>query len=425
MITIVGTGIQQGDLTARGRKAIKQASYVFSRVKMRGASEWASELFSKATSFEEMDKLIADHLLAKEKSGENVVFAVAGDGFCDNVGKILEKQTQITVIAGVSENRGREQGSSCVTMSAYDVNENTYLDTAIPHVFYDIDDKSVASDLKICLLDYYDGETLVTLSDGKSSKVIPLFELDREKKYKLASLYIPSKIDFTKKKRFEFNDLMRVMRRLTAPDGCPWDKVQTHESIRENMLEEAYEAVDAIDKNDMDNMIEEMGDVLLQVVFHCDMATRNGEFNFNDVISGVCEKLVSRHTHIFGENKANDEAEALVFWEKAKAKEKHYALLKEQIDRIPDTFPALLASEKFIKKANKYGANVTVEALKLKLIKALENNEFVSALACVVFLVAISGKSPEIELNKMLKEIEQEAVKLEEENQLCKLIESL
>ncbi|MBE5732844.1 MAG: MazG family protein [Clostridiales bacterium] len=425
MITIVGTGIQQGDLTARGKKAIREASYVFSRVKMRGANEWASELFASASSFEEMDSLIANHLLEKEKSEENVVFAVVGDGFCDNVGKILEQKTQISVIAGVAENRGRAQSTSFVTMSAYDVNENTYFDTAVPHVFYDIDDKAIASDLKICLLDYYDGETQVTLSDGKNSKVIPLFELDREKKYKLASLFIPAQSDFTKKKRFEFNDLMRVMRRLTAPDGCPWDKVQTHESIRENMLEEAYEAVDAIDNNDIDNMIEEMGDVLLQVVFHCDMATREGEFNFNDVISGVCEKLVSRHTHIFGENKANDEAEALGFWEKAKAKEKHYALLKEQIDRIPDTFPALLASEKFIKKANKYGAGVSMETLKEKVVKALENNELVSALTAVVFLVAISGQSPEIELNKTLKEIERKAVKLEEENALNKLSDNI
>lgn len=424
MITIVGTGVQQGDLTARGRKAIREATYVFSRRKMRGATEWASELFASASSFEEMDNLIASHLLQKEQSGEKVVFAVVGDGFCDNVGKILEQKTQINVIAGVSENRGRAQSTSLVTMSAYDVDENTYFDTAIPHVFYDIDDKVIASDLKICLLDYYDDQTQVTISDGKNSKVIPLYALDREKKYTLAALFIPSQADFTKKKRFEINDLMRVMRRLTAPDGCPWDKVQTHESIRENMLEEAYEAVDAIDKKDIDNMIEEMGDVLLQVVFHCDMATREGEYNFNDVISGVCEKLVSRHTHIFGENKANDEAEALGFWEKAKAKEKHYALLKEQIDRIPDTFPALLASEKFIKKANKYGANVTAETLKEKIVKALDNNDVVCALTSMVFLVAISGKSPEIELNKTLKEIERKAVKLEEENKLDSLVET-
>lgn len=421
MITIVGMGISSGDVTVNGKKAIKSASYVFSRAKMRGANDYASALFPNAKTYEELDELIASHLLKKESEGESVVFAVVGDGFGDNVGRILEQKTQVCVVAGVGESRGRAQGSTLVSMSAYDVNENTYFDTALPHVFYDIDDKSVASDLKLCLLDCYDGETVVTLSDGKESKTLPLFEMDREKKYELASLFIPPQADFTKKKRFEFNDLMRVMRRLTAPDGCPWDKVQTHESIRENMIEEAYEAVDAIDTKDIDNMIEEMGDVLLQVVFHCDMAMREGEFSFNDVISGVCEKLVSRHTHIFGENKANDESEALGFWEKAKAKEKHYALLKEQIDRIPNTFPALLASEKFIKKANKYGAEVSVEVLEQKIKSALESKDVVALLVSAVFLVAISGKSPEIELNKTLKEIERKAVRLEEENALSSL----
>lgn len=421
MITIVGIGIQKGDITARGRKAIKTASYVFSRYKMRGATEWASEIFKNASSFLELDNLIADRLLQKEQAGETVVFAVAGDGFCDNVGKILEQKTQVCVIAGVSENRGRTQSSSLVTMSAYDVDEHTYFDTATAHMFYEIDCKAVASDLKIALLDYYDADTRVTLTNAGESKEIPLFELDREKKYKLSSVYIPPQADFTKKTRFEINDLMRVMRRLTAVDGCPWDKVQTHESIRENMLEEAYEAVDAIDKKDIDNMIEEMGDVLLQVVFHCDMAMREGEFNFNDVVSGVCEKLVSRHTHIFGENKATNETEALGFWEKAKAKEKHYALLKEQIERIPDTFPALLASEKFVKKANKYGAGITAEILQEKVRTALDKNDYSNALVYAVFLLSISGKSPEIELNKRLKELQEIAIKLEEKDELAQL----
>ena len=414
MITIVGLGIVNGDLTARGKKAIKSASYVFSRNKMRGVTECASVLFPNATSYTELDEMIVAHLLKKESEGESVVFAVNGDGFSDTAVKMLEEKTEVCVVAGVSENRGRKQSSSAVFMSVYDIDEHTFFDTALAHIIYDIDCREVISDAKLTLLDYYDGETIVTLSDGKTNENIPLFEIDRAKKYKVASLFIPAQPDFTKKKRFEINDLLRVMRRLTAPDGCPWDKVQTHESIRVNMLEEAYEAVDAIDKNDIDNMIEELGDVLLQVVFHCDMAEREGEYNLNDVITGTCDKLISRHTHIFGENKAENEAEALGFWEKAKAKEKHYAMLKEQIERIPDTFPALLASEKFIKKANKYGANITSEVLTEKVQKAMENNDFVSALYSIVFLCSISGISPETELNKALKNIQNKAIELEE-----------
>lgn len=421
MITIVGIGIQQGDLTSRGKKAIKNASYVFSRNKMRGATESACNLFSFATSYEEMDNLIVEHLLNKEKTEQSVVFAVNGDGFSDSAAKKLEEKTEVAVIAGVGENRGRKQSSSCVFMSAYDICENTFFDTGVAHLIYDIDCREVASDVKLALLDYYDGETQVTLSNGKQSETVALFEIDRAKKYATSSIFIAPQLDFVSKKRYELNDLLRIMRRLTAPDGCPWDKVQTHESIRENMLEEAYELVDAIDKDDIDNMIEELGDVLLQVVFHCDMATRDGEYNLNDVISDVCKKLVTRHTHIFGENKAQNEEEALGFWEKAKAKEKKYQKLDEQIARIPDTFPALLQGEKFAKKAKKYGANFTEEMLTSKAKNALDNDNLVSALVSIVFLCAIKEISAEVELNKILKKIEEKAIELEEKSSLSSL----
>ena len=99
---------------------------------------------------------------------------------------------------------------------------------------------------------------------------------------------------------YRIEDLLDIMARLRAPGGCPWDQAQTHQSIRQNMLEEAYEAADAIDRMDMDNLREELGDVLLQVVFHARMAQEAGRFTFDDVVDGVCRKLVYRHPHVFG-----------------------------------------------------------------------------------------------------------------------------
>ena len=157
------------------------------------------------------------------------------------------------------------------------------------------------------------------------------------------------------KKKYGFGDLMRIMARLTAPDGCPWDGAQTHESIRINMIEEAYEAVDAIDAGDTAAMEEELGDVLLQAVFHCDMAQRFGEFTLSDALSTLCRKLVTRHTHIFGENKAKDAGEALTFWEQAKSVEKSYVSVADKLNRLPDGFPSLLAAEKVYKKLRKAG----------------------------------------------------------------------
>ena len=110
------------------------------------------------------------------------------------------------------------------------------------------------------------------------------------------------------------DDLIRIMEILRAPDGCPWDRVQTHQSIRRNMLEEAYEVCEAIDNLDYEHMKEELGDVLLQVVFHSSMANSAGQFDLNDVVDGVCKKLVFRHPHLFGDVKADDPNGALNAW---------------------------------------------------------------------------------------------------------------
>ena len=158
------------------------------------------------------------------------------------------------------------------------------------------------------------------------------------------------------KPRYSDGDLIHVMRRLTGEGGCPWDRAQTHESIRKNAIEEAYELCEAIDAGDLDGMREETGDILLQALFHCDMAERAGEFTRLDVVDELVRKLVTRHTHIFGEDKADNESEALDRWEAAKAKEKHADA------RIPDTFPALLKLQKTVKKLREAGLEVDVPA---------------------------------------------------------------
>ena len=156
-------------------------------------------------------------------------------------------------------------------------------------------------------------------------------------------------------KRFDFSDLEQIMHRLRADDGCEWDRAQTHESIRINLIEEAYELVDAIDQKDVAAMKEECGDVLMQAVFHAEIAQKNGEFNYMDMVTGLCRKLIDRHTHIFGNNHASNADEALVVWEAAKKKEKHYASASDQMDRVPKNLPALLFAEKIQKYAKKVG----------------------------------------------------------------------
>jgi len=124
-------------------------------------------------------------------------------------------------------------------------------------------------------------------------------------------------IDLTKE-NYTFDELVQLVAFLTGENGCPWDKVQTHKSIRGNMLEEAGEAIEAIDSGDIESLKEELGDVLLQSVLHSDIAKRAGEFDINGVISVLCRKIIDRHTHVFGNDKAATAEEAVEFWKKAK-----------------------------------------------------------------------------------------------------------
>ncbi len=143
-------------------------------------------------------------------------------------------------------------------------------------------------------------------------------------------------------------ELVEVVKTLRSENGCPWDRAQTHQTIRKNMLEEAYEAVEAIDENNMNHLKEELGDVLLQVLLHSQMADEEDEFNLQDVAKMLYDKLIFRHPHVFGEAKAKDANEALANWEKLKGIEKQER--KRTLDGIPSTLPSLSAAYKISKK---------------------------------------------------------------------------
>src|SRR5690348_13117400 len=129
-------------------------------------------------------------------------------------------------------------------------------------------------------------------------------------------------MEFRRKPEYSIDDLLRIMRMLRSPDGCPWDKQQTHQSIRKNFIEETYEAVEAIDLDDAELLKEELGDVLLQVVFHSQMEEEKGSFDFSSVADGICKKLIARHPHIFADVVAETPAEVLRNWDNIKQSQK-------------------------------------------------------------------------------------------------------
>lgn len=162
-------------------------------------------------------------------------------------------------------------------------------------------------------------------------------------------------LDLVSKKSYNCNDLVEIVRILRAPDGCPWDMEQTHQSIRRGFLEEAYEVVEAIDENSMEHLKEELGDVLLQVVFHAAIAQEDGQFDLNDVADGICKKLIYRHPHVFGDVTVQSTGEVLSNWEDLKRKEKGQASNADAVEAVARSLPALWRAEKVQKKAAKCG----------------------------------------------------------------------
>ena len=162
-------------------------------------------------------------------------------------------------------------------------------------------------------------------------------------------------VDFQKKEKYNFNDLLRIMEILRAPDGCMWDREQDHQSIRRNFIEETYEVCEAIDEQDPEHLKEELGDVLLQVVFHTEMEKEKGVFDIGDVADGICKKLIYRHPHIFGSVEVGSSEEILRNWDELKRKEKHQETDTSALESVAKSLPGLIRAEKLQKKAAKVG----------------------------------------------------------------------
>jgi tetrapyrrole methylase family protein/MazG family protein len=187
---------------------------------------------------------------------------------------------------------------------------------------------------------------------------------------------MPDLAQFLAKERFNTEDLRRVVAVLRAPAGCPWDAEQTHASIRKNFIEETYEAIEAINKGDDALLCEELGDVLLQVGLHTQMASERGVFDWDDVTDGICRKLIERHPHVFGDVNAPDAESALSNWDAIKRRSKGQGSASEAMDSVPRELPALMRAQKLQSKAAKAGFDWREETplrrLELDLLSEIE-----------------------------------------------------
>ena len=308
---------------------------------------------------------------------ENVTYLVDGSAMEDSsVKELLKRVKNPKIIAGVSAKekcleRLKVVETSCASISAYDVLGD--LEISFPSVIYAIDSVKIASEIKLKLMNLVGEDIEVYISSNDFTKKIPLYELDRLKFYDYStSLYIPY-TQLTKKQRFNFNDLIEILKVLRSENGCPWDRVQTPTSIEKNLIEETYELIDAIESGDDDKIIEEAGDVLLQVAFYILFGEESGRYNSVDVISNICSKLITRHTHVFGKDVATNKDEALDTWNKNKAVEKGYSSAYEYIDSVPKNLPSLMRAQKVGSRAGKYNFDFNnVEETYKKVLEELE-----------------------------------------------------
>ena len=437
MITVIGLGVEKGDLTERGKARILQAAQDGTPIVVRTnavasyqtvlelgvAHECLDEVYHGSRSFATLAKNLAKAVVAR---GENTVYLVDGAPMEDTSVKTLYKRLRgkMEVIDGVAKTSvaarlAQFKNCSYSTKSAYELLENTASGKtdapALPLIVYDMDDRAVASDCKLILGNLYGEETMVKWIKNGKVKKIPLYEIDRQKAYDYTVSVAIEEQDLLEKTRFTVDDLHDIIVRLRRPDGCPWDRVQTNDSIKMSAVEEAYELVDAIDCDDDMKIMEETGDVILQAVFHSVIKEQTGSFNFNDAISGLCQKLIFRHSHVFGEDTANTEGSALNVWEKNKMQEKHHHTYADSVNDVPKCFPAAMRAQKIGKRAAKAGMDFAcVEAAEQRLQEELKEffdarktgkaEEVEKELGDVLFAAINIGRKAGVDCEKALKE---------------------
>jgi tetrapyrrole methylase family protein/MazG family protein len=369
MLTVVGMGTNIGDISLTGLTMLQNAD----KIVLKSSKTFMPELIKKVTSdfetcdsfyeqaadFDQLNNLIMEHLETLCQQFDKVVFCVTGAGYDDSTFQLIKNSgRQYTLFPGVDYGTlmlGYCNNYIATRYTAVDFLATRHFDTQNSLIISGIDDSLTASDVKVRLLEYYSHDTLVTVSTFADAFGITLAELDRQQ-FSYNTFILIEARELTTKSRFSYSDVLAIIDILRDPQkGCPWDKVQTHQSLTKNVIEEAYELANAIDNGDIDNIIEELGDVLMQVVLHVAIAESEGEFGEADVYTALATKLISRHTHIFGDVKADNVAEALDNWEKNKKVEHKIDSLTQYLNDVPAGMSALLKTQKTQSRAAKYG----------------------------------------------------------------------
>lgn len=383
-ITIVGLG--PGDpelLTRRAWRVLEEAPEVWFRTVQHPGVEALpikyrhsfDNWYEQAEDFNTLYLRIADEVVKLGTRPEGVVYAVPGHPLVGELTVTLilkdaaDKGVKVALVDGLGfieptlTALGLDALDGLQIYDAVDVSRMHHppLNPDTPTLLAQVYSEAVASNTKLTLVNQYpeDHEVVLVHGAGTSTPVlerIPLYEMDHSDRIShLTSLYIPPL-----KRKGSFEYFQEIVAHLRAPEGCPWDRKQTHESLRAYLLEETYEVLEALDAGDYDEMYKEMGDLLLQIVLHTQIATEAGEFQMVDLIAHVCEKMIRRHPHVWGDVEVNGDAEKVLDnWVQIKKREKSVKGEEEApasaLDGVPNALPALAYASSISSRAARVG----------------------------------------------------------------------
>ncbi|MFZ5639761.1 MAG: nucleoside triphosphate pyrophosphohydrolase [Bacillota bacterium] len=385
-ITIVGLGPGGiATLPVENLNVLEAAEVLFLRTERHPAAEDLKKrgvpfktydhLYDRGGSFQEIYTEIARDLVGRTSSGP-VVYAVPGHPMvaeasvsiliplCHKQGLKMRVLPAMSFLDSVFALLALDPGDGLHIIDALQLDRQRP-DPALTNVIVQVYNRLIASDTKLSLMDYFPDEHPVKVIraagvPGEEQVVeIPLYELDRLAWIDhLTTVAVPPLNESAAGvSRFPADRLVGILEMLRSETGCPWDREQTHDSLKKYLVEETYEVIEAIDEGNMYKICEELGDLLLQIVFHAQIARESGYFDFNDIVQGISQKLIRRHPHVFGEVQVENSAQVSANWEQIKAGEK--AARGEApvsvLDGIPRGLPALAKAEKIQKKAAKVG----------------------------------------------------------------------
>ena len=380
MIKIIGLGPGAPEaLTVGAIEALKKCDNVYLRTEKHPTVDYIKEVgiefktcdhfYESSQSFDEVYSSIAEDLINLYKDNGDLIYAVPGHPLVAEksvfnlINLCKENSIEYKILPAVSfvdammDRLQIDPINGLKIIDAFDI-KNQILDKRIGTIITQVYNPLIASEVKLKLSESYNDETEIIycraagIEGEESIRRIPIYELDMQEDIDyLTSVYIPK--DLNNKK--DIYDLIDIVETLRGEDGCAWDREQTHQSIRKAIIEESYEVADAIDKEDEEALIEELGDVLLQVIFHSSLGKEDGYFDLGDVVQGICDKMIYRHPHVFGDENVTNSNEVVDKWEELKKKEKNFDTITEELEGVANALPALIRANKIQKKTSKVG----------------------------------------------------------------------